>query len=512
MNEMYFKMMVYFLFAKGVFEVGMSVKSQITEFYNNNKKNESEPKSESEPEIKTETEKETDPITEKEIEPEIKIEFEPEFDIKRAIFEADPIGSMLMKEPYVYTEKEVIDSKSNGILNTVVKVIDSNNSLINSISVDTTAKNVVAYSQQDYLVTNKYIQSLDVMQSLLTKMMKEADEIINTENENNGKCVCTGRCVCGVVYNEYNNDKPIVELNTKKEPHIEMNSTFSRFDKDEDKIIDEKDDDFPPEKDFFQPKNFIRLERTNKTIGLRSDTTPDVDKKICGPWFQSSRAGVVEIDLDNKLDPFKSYNNCELQPVMAFPKKDSELKYDPTTHTFIPITTNEEIDSVIISDPHDSNTHLTFSKIDFIENQKLTSENLYKQYEVKLEKEKEYNDEKNKKKKEMEKRVEELVVELTPPKIIPCSLKKIMDPSTRHVVKSSSERTEALRRNPNRSIPSSQRTNTFRGNTIISNFNNTVFSPTLRAKVLADMTAEGINPIKPYVYKSPLEKMIQATA
>ena len=469
MNETYFKMMVYFLFAKGVFEVGMSVKSKITEFYNKK----IETKNETEPEIKTETEKEIEPEIKTDTVTEITIEFEPEIDIKRTIFEADPIGSWLMKERNIEPENEVVDSSSNEILNTVVKVIDSNNSLINSISVDTTTKNVIAYSECDYLTTNKYIESLDVIQSLLTKMMKDTDTLINTENEKNKKCSCSGRCVCGIVYNEYNNEEPIVELNTKKEPHIEINSKFSRFDVEDEKIIDEKDDDFPPEKDFFQPKNFIRLERTNKTIGLRSDTVQEIDKKICGPWFQSSRAGVVEIDLDNKLDPYKSYNNCELQPVMAFPKKDSDKKYDTETHTFIPIT-SEEIDSVIISDPQDSNTHLTFSKIDFIENQKLTSETLYKLYEEKLVKEKEYNDEKNKKKKEMEKRVEELVVELTPPKIIPCSLKKIMDPSTRHVVIPSSERTEGLRRNLNKSKPSQRNAC--------------------------------------YVYKSPLQKMIEVSS
>jgi hypothetical protein len=195
------------------------------------------------------------------------------------------------------------------------------------------------------------------------------------------------------------------------------------------------------------------LERTNKTIGLRSDTNPSIDKKVCGPWFQSSRAGVVEIDLENKLDPYKSYNNIDLEPVKAFPKRgSSSVRFDPLSNSIIVDEDNNtpttEIDNLIIPNLRVSNTNLNFSNIDFIENQHLTSETLYKNYTEKLAIEKEYTDEKLKKQKAMEERIVELTPPPPPPKIIPCSLQKIMDPSIRHVVIPSSQRTAGLRSKP----------------------------------------------------------------
>ena len=336
-NETFFNMMVYYFFAKGVFELSVSIKNEIIGEYRN------------------------------------------------------------YRGWKTYVESEI----ETNILNTVIKVIDSDNILINSITVDTATKDVIAYNQSDYLETNKYIEPID---SLSTK---------------NIKCSCTEMCICGMCKD--------VE---KTEPTPSF-SKFSKFDiePEKDKIINTEDDDFPVDNYYFQPKNFVRLERTNKTIGFRSDTPISVDKKVCGPWFQSSRAGVLEIDLENKLDPFKSYNNIDLEPVKAYPNSVDSKDFNQ----FIPkMGLTSDLSHLIIPNSHNSN--LNSSEYDFIENQHLTSEIIHKLYDEEL-------------KKELLHPKVELTpkVELISPKIIPCSLLKIMGPSTPHICMPSSERTAILR-------------------------------------------------------------------
>ena len=468
LNETFFNMMVYFFFAKGVFELGMSVKSQITE-YNQIKNLEIEEETETEEteeeeteteeeteEVETETEEETEEVEEETEEEETeeeedhpglieievaKIEEKVETEnivlirnvvnttqdlienvlkcmkdsenrviietLLKIIFKQNEIGVSTSQNENIQTSPNpsiTIDFDKPKDIDSIwsdVKVIKSDNLMVTPIIADTRYKNIISYTDTDYMNTNNYsvemfsseaicdIQSSlisalltydenrDTARDLINNILKDNDkseqskvllkelikdsknkyiieERLKTIIDNKNKIKIVPENEVHVLENEVHvlenevhvpenevhvpeNEVHVLSENSLYRTLIESESRrcdvpenkiivpenekistsqFSFYNDPEKVIITGNDDDFPSDNNFFHPKNFIRLERKNSNmVGLLSQPKADHDPNSCGPWMRSSKAGVMnDIKLDNSLDPFKSYNNKDLDP------------------------------------------------------------------------------------------------------------------------------------------------------------------------------------------------------
>ena len=310
-NETIFNMMVYFFFAKGVFELGMSVKGQITDYYSRVEIEKTIHTTETTEIEATETEIEVTETTEIEATETTEIEATEttEIEATETETEIETITINTIEEAETIEETEY---NLNSVLDTYVYIPYSFN------------ENKEHYTLVENVVENGVVENV-VVENVVVENVVENGVVENVVEEN---------VVYGLLWNStlkmnllYDKDGLIDDINLKfsdfrKEPEInDINLKFSDFRKEPEKILD-SDEDFPPIDNFYQPKNFIRLEIIdNKMIDLRSidkDRILTEKKSICGPWYQSSKAGTIEIDLDHKLDPFKSYNYDNLEPIQAY--------------------------------------------------------------------------------------------------------------------------------------------------------------------------------------------------